>query len=308
MIDIDIVHEFNEEFLKSGNMENSFNAIIRYALDGGKFIRAKLVLTNFTNQGDISKNCVVKVALAIEYIHAASLVLDDIMDKDTIRRGKESVYKKFGYTSAQLVSFLMVSLAMELIFQSLKELMLLPNVNKDIYCIVGDNLSSLLKNITIGQYMDTKELNNDPNTFADTVGDTVLYHLKKSHIDVVELIHKKTSVLFEYCFVLPWIYTNYTLSSEDLICGISRYTLRAKIFGLMYQIADDFEDIEQDSARKGKNMVMNYVLNFGHSKAFEDFNLFEKEFSQIGDPPLYKELINKLTSKIELSRMRLLEK
>lgn len=69
-----------------------------YASDGGKRVRAFLYLESkkmFSQK--ISENDY-KLALAIEFIHAYSLVHDDLpaMDDDDYRRGKESVHKKFG--------------------------------------------------------------------------------------------------------------------------------------------------------------------------------------------------------------------
>lgn len=37
-----------------------------------------------------------KLILLIEYIHASSLIIDDMMDKDTIRRDKYTIHYKYG--------------------------------------------------------------------------------------------------------------------------------------------------------------------------------------------------------------------
>ena len=67
-----------------------------YATGGGKRVRSLLIkyLTPNKSYEEIKHSI-----LFIEYLHASSLVIDDIMDKDTMRRNKESFYIKYGIAS-----------------------------------------------------------------------------------------------------------------------------------------------------------------------------------------------------------------
>lgn len=63
---------------------------------GGKRIRPLVTLLAFKVFGGNRVADVVDIATAIELIHTATLLHDDIIDGAEIRRGKESAYKRFG--------------------------------------------------------------------------------------------------------------------------------------------------------------------------------------------------------------------
>ncbi|MFQ5850726.1 MAG: polyprenyl synthetase family protein [Candidatus Binatia bacterium] len=66
---------------------------------GGKRIRPMITLLAFKVFGGKKADDVVDIATAIELIHTATLLHDDIIDRAEIRRGKESAYKRFGLRS-----------------------------------------------------------------------------------------------------------------------------------------------------------------------------------------------------------------
>ena len=77
---------------------------MRYAvLGGGKRVRALLVYAAGEATGAPVK-ALDEAALAVEYVHAYSLVHDDLpsMDNDTLRRGKPTAHVKFGEAIAML--------------------------------------------------------------------------------------------------------------------------------------------------------------------------------------------------------------
>ena len=63
---------------------------------GGKRVRPMITLLAFRAFGGKRVEDVVDIATAIELIHTATLLHDDIIDGAETRRGKESAYKKFG--------------------------------------------------------------------------------------------------------------------------------------------------------------------------------------------------------------------
>lgn len=65
-------------------------------LGGGKRVRPMVTLLAFKVFGGKRTEEIVDIATAIELIHTATLLHDDILDGAEIRRGKESAYKKFG--------------------------------------------------------------------------------------------------------------------------------------------------------------------------------------------------------------------
>jgi farnesyl diphosphate synthase len=92
-------------------------AVMRYAvLDGGKRLRPLLVLAAAQAvSGD--GGAALRAAVAVELIHAYSLVHDDMpcMDNDVLRRGKPTVHVKYGEAQAMLAGDAMQALAFEVL-------------------------------------------------------------------------------------------------------------------------------------------------------------------------------------------------
>lgn len=69
---------------------------LRYhVLGGGKRVRPVLCLLGCEAVGG-DPEIVMPLALGLELVHAFTLIHDDIMDRDDLRRGQETVYKKWG--------------------------------------------------------------------------------------------------------------------------------------------------------------------------------------------------------------------
>jgi len=66
---------------------------------GGKRVRPLVTLLAFLALGGKKTQDIVDIATAIELIHTATLLHDDIIDGAETRRGKESAYKKYGLKS-----------------------------------------------------------------------------------------------------------------------------------------------------------------------------------------------------------------
>ncbi|WP_430781437.1 polyprenyl synthetase family protein [Actinoplanes sp. G11-F43] len=76
------------------------DAILRYALlPAGKMIRPIMTLHCATAVGG-DPQTVLPAALALEYVHVATLVHDDIIDNDDVRRGRPSVPAAYGTPNA----------------------------------------------------------------------------------------------------------------------------------------------------------------------------------------------------------------
>jgi farnesyl diphosphate synthase len=92
-------------------------AVMRYAvLDGGKRLRPLLVMAAAEAvSGDTA--AALRAAVAVELIHAYSLVHDDMpcMDNDVLRRGKPTVHVKYGEAQAMLAGDAMQALAFEVL-------------------------------------------------------------------------------------------------------------------------------------------------------------------------------------------------
>ena len=83
---------------------------------GGKRIRPVLVLAGYDLYGH-DLNAAMGMAHAVEYFHNFSLMHDDIMDKADLRRGKETVHKKYDVNTAILSGDVMLIKGYEFIEQ-----------------------------------------------------------------------------------------------------------------------------------------------------------------------------------------------
>jgi farnesyl diphosphate synthase len=90
---------------------------MRYGvLDGGKRLRPLLVLAACEAVGGL-REAALRAAVAVELIHAYSLVHDDMpcMDDDVLRRGKPTVHVRYGEAQAMLAGDAMQALAFEVL-------------------------------------------------------------------------------------------------------------------------------------------------------------------------------------------------
>ncbi len=87
-----------------------------YLMDGGgKRIRPLLVLlASKLCKGEITDR-VIKHACSIEFIHAATLLHDDVVDETTVRRGRETVNTKWGSDASILLGDYLISQSILLI-------------------------------------------------------------------------------------------------------------------------------------------------------------------------------------------------
>ena len=79
----------------------------------GKMLRAKMVMRG-AYLLNVDSNAAVRWAAAIELLHNASLVHDDICDGDKLRRGQQAVWAKFGRHVALTLGDWLIALSFEL--------------------------------------------------------------------------------------------------------------------------------------------------------------------------------------------------
>ena len=98
-----------------GTVDPLLTEVLRYGLlQGGKRVRPLLVVLAARICGCNSRD-VYSLATAFEYLHAATLFHDDVIDNADTRRGHPSVYKKFGIISAILAGDFLHARSMEIV-------------------------------------------------------------------------------------------------------------------------------------------------------------------------------------------------
>ncbi|MGB1007349.1 MAG: polyprenyl synthetase family protein, partial [Thalassobaculaceae bacterium] len=101
----------------TGDAEAPLIDAMRYAsLGGGKRLRAFLAMQSARLFG-VDPRCATRVAAAIEFMHAYSLIHDDLpaMDDSDLRRGRPSCHKAFDESTAILAGDALQALAFEIL-------------------------------------------------------------------------------------------------------------------------------------------------------------------------------------------------
>lgn len=199
-------------------------AAMRYAVVGGKALRGFLVLEG-ARLHDVKIGPASMAALAIECLHAYSLVHDDLpcMDDDDVRRGQPTVHMKWDEATAVLAGDALQSLAFELLSH--------PDigsadVSRDL--IYGFAISAGRSGMVGGQMLDIQAESN----------------LHGHSLDEIEAIQNgKTGALIRWS----------AMAGAELAQAETR-PLRSygDALGLAFQIADDVLDVEGDAATVGK--------------------------------------------------------
>ena len=214
-----------EMLQKQGN--DLMSAPVRHAvLNGGKRLRAFLVIHS-CNIFEVQKDTAIQAAIAIECLHAYSLVHDDLpcMDDDELRRGKPTVHVKWDEATATLTGDALQALAFEIIAS-------LPNTDaiKIVELLKKLAKASGMQGMVLGQAQDIQAEKSEVNLNIN---------------DITSLQQNKTGALIEWSAISGAI-----LSNHD-----DRKLLNyAKSIGLAFQIQDDILDIEGDAVLAGKRL------------------------------------------------------
>ncbi|MBU0615260.1 MAG: polyprenyl synthetase family protein [Nanoarchaeota archaeon] len=82
-----------------------------FLLRGGKRLRPILCIKSYESICGAIDEYIVKKSIALEMLHVSTLIHDDIMDNDDLRRGKPSMHKMIGIPNAIIQGNILLSLA-----------------------------------------------------------------------------------------------------------------------------------------------------------------------------------------------------
>lgn len=136
------------------------DALMHIFAGGGKKVRASLVILTNCLQGKISEE-VLEIAAAVEIIHSATLIHDDIIDQSLYRRGKISMPQKWGNKISVLGGDYLYTAALDIVVKN-NNVKLFPvmvdgtkkMVEGELYQILYSNIDS----VTEEHYYKTIEL------------------------------------------------------------------------------------------------------------------------------------------------------
>ncbi|MBT3329610.1 MAG: polyprenyl synthetase family protein, partial [Nitrosopumilus sp.] len=186
--------------------ESEFIEPLKYSLEGGKRIRPIILNLSAESIGKIDENTL-SASCAVEFLHMESIIHDDIIDNETMRRQKEPFHVKYGYNTSVLTGDFVLGLILA--------------------------ISSRLDNARI-----TKDLATTAMLMSE--GEMIEGRLESSgditFDDYLKVIEYKTATAFEVAARTGGIIANGT---EEQIEALTGY---GKNLGIAYQIRDDLLD------------------------------------------------------------------
>ena len=214
-----IVADYMSHLDIDGHPHSLYEPIAYSISAGGKRLRPMLTVASCNIFSD-NAPAALPAAAALEMFHTFTLLHDDIMDNATVRRGKPSVYGKWGANSAILSGDAMMIYSYKLLQQTPVEY--LPAV---LGCF---NYTALT--VCEGQELDMKFESRD----------------EVSMEEYIEMINKKTAALLAGATIIGAIQGGADPHSRQ------RLMVFATELGLAFQLQDDLLDAYGTEAQLGK--------------------------------------------------------
>ena len=186
--------------------ESEFIEPLKYSLDGGKRIRPIILTLSAECVGKIDEN-IFAASCAVEFLHMESIIHDDIIDNETMRRQKDPFHIKYGYNTSVLTGDFVLGLIL-----AISSRLDNPRVTKD--------LATTAMLMSEGEMIENILETSEDVTFAD----------------YLKVIEYKTATAFQVAARTGAIIANGT---EDQIEALTEY---GKNIGIAYQIRDDLLD------------------------------------------------------------------
>jgi octaprenyl-diphosphate synthase len=183
-------------------------------------------------------------ALAMECIHTASLVQDDIVDEGMKRRGEPTSHEKFGMFMAMISGDYLISRAMML--------------------ISGYGPKTVLAFSKAGLYMAEGE-----------ILDVKSRQYKPTEADYIECVRKKTAVMFESSFEMG---ARIAGASEE---QAESCRLMGLEFGIAYQIVDDLIEFTQIDDEHKKSALQSFILPLVYAESMPREKAIDKCMKQV---------------------------
>ncbi|WP_413333768.1 polyprenyl synthetase family protein [Brevibacterium sp. GP-SGM9] len=211
---------------------------------GGKLLRPRLLIDTHTALGGTDESAAIDAACAMQLLHIALVVHDDVIDHDTLRRGEpnitgsfaaeaiergapESTATTWGEASSLLAGDLMLTLAQSLLARL--------DVDRDRRIAILDIVEDTIAQSAAGEQSDVW---------------LSLRLERASAEEVLEMIARKTSA---YSFEAPVTVAAVLAGSSPEL--IDRLGAIARRIGIVYQLRDDVLGVFGDEARTGKSVL-----------------------------------------------------
>ena len=234
--------------------KNDFHKELKYAFEHGKYLRGCITFS-ISNKDNL--------ALCVEYIHNASLIIDDLpcMDNDLYRRGHQTLHVKYGESTAKLISY-------NLIIRAYKQLHdYLPHLHDELKTLVTEQTSLAMLKLINGQYKDLiyhKYIIEDEDLLTE----------RMRKVKIVKILEEKTGELFSLAFFLGYI--GGIIDRTKVEKNYIKVKKAGLCFGLCYQIIDDLRDVKKDKDSDSCNITTVFKKNDLIDLFTDNINIFRK--------------------------------
>jgi len=228
--------------------ESEFIEPLKYSLDGGKRIRPIILTLAAESVGKVDEN-IFSASCAVEFLHMESIIHDDIIDNETMRRQKDPFHIKYGYNTSILTGDFVLGLIL-----TISSRLNNPRITKD--------LATTAMLMSEGEMIESRLETSEDVTFAD----------------YLKVIEYKTATAFEVAARIGAIIANGT---EEQIEALTGY---GKNIGIAYQIRDDLLDWKNEE--KLFNLLIKKSLD--PRDVFDKMEDMLKEYSEKAKASLRK--------------------
>ena len=218
----DLVENRIERALTHSDLPRLSGAMMHLIEGGGKRLRATLPWLVAKAVGDTHSG-LLDVGAAIEIIHNFTLVHDDIMDDDDVRRGRPAVHVEYDLPTAINAGDAMLAIAFE-------AMAVAEGIEPELLPFLVKRIGRMVRKCSEGQQLDIE--------FEDR--EVV------SEEEYIEMIHGKTAAMFLTCAEVG---SHLAGADEDIIQCMHDWGLA---LGLCFQLMDDLIDVLSDSDTLGK--------------------------------------------------------
>lgn len=222
----DIVNQGLEEIPIPGFPKSLYEPLQYSLKTKGKRIRP--ILTLLIGEGfGVPIQKLLPAALALEILHTYTLVHDDIMDNDEMRRGQLTVHKKWDVNTAILSGDAINTLAFRILMDTDS-----PNLQK-----IGQVFTDGMMEICEGQALDM-EFENRMNVTVD---------------EYLTMITKKTAVLLAMSCKIGGLIAEV---DDKMLEALETFAIKT---GQAFQIQDDLLEILSDQESMGKSLGSDFA-------------------------------------------------
>lgn len=218
---IDTINTALTEALDIGDHEKLRKAIRHIPLAGGKRLRpvlAMLAADAISEKGEKA----IPFGVTLELIHNFTLLHDDVMDKDVLRRGVKAVHVLFDEATAINAG--------DVLFARAFEMLTTTDINDAVLRELVSEVAGAVRNIGEGQQLD-KDFENRTDI---------------SEGDYLRMIEYKTAMLFQIAVKGGAMIGE---GSKEQINAMAEY---GRLLGMGFQIWDDYLDLKADEELLGK--------------------------------------------------------